>query len=162
MSDFKPIDGYFMRLRESMYYLDEAMKLFLLVVGLALFSAAKADVEGLWITIDDKTGKEKSVVELYTDNGKLYGKVIDLLLKPDDSLCKECKGELKNQPVVGMVILSDMQKEGDEYRGGEILDPENGKFYRCKLWIEGETLQVRGYLGPFFRTQQWKRKQDSQ
>ena len=56
-----------------------------------------------------------------------------------------------------MQILSDMKLDGDKYEGGEILDPANGKFYRCKLWLEGDVLQVRGYLGFFYRTQQWHR-----
>lgn len=128
-----------------------------IIVALLLLPVAHADVTGLWTTIDDDTDKASSTVELYTKNGKLYGKIVDLLLKPDDSLCEECKGKLKNQSVVGMIIVDGMKKEGDVYRGGEILDPENGKVYRCKLWLEDGQLQVRGYLGPFFRTQQWTR-----
>ena len=133
-----------------------------LIAGLLMMPMVQADVLGLWTTIDDDTGKAKSVVELYKKNGKLYGKIIDLLLKPDDSLCKECKGKLKDKPVVGMVILKGMKKEGDVYRGGKILDPGNGKTYRCKLWLEDGQLQVRGYIGPFFRTQQWTSYSDSQ
>lgn len=129
-------------------------------LGLSFLPMAQAEVTGLWTTIDDKSGKPKSIVELYTKHGKLHGKIVDLLLKPDDSLCKKCEGSLKNQPVVGMVILHDMQQDDEVYSGGKILDPENGKVYRCKLWLEDGQLQVRGYIGPFFRTQQWLRKSD--
>lgn len=134
-------------------------KFCLLMAGLICTNMALASstVTGLWQTIDDETGKPKSIVEIVEIDGKLQGKVVDLLIKPDDTLCKECKGDLHNKPVVGMQILSDLSKDDDVYSGGEILDPANGKTYRCKLWLEDDKLQVRGYLGFFFRTQTWNR-----
>jgi uncharacterized protein (DUF2147 family) len=115
------------------------------------------NITGKWRTIDDETGKAKSIVEIYEEGGKYYGRVLDLLLKPDDTLCDKCKDDLHNKTVVGMVILSDMQKEGDEYNSGEILDPAKGNFYRCKMWLEDGNLQVRGYIAFLYRTQTWYR-----
>jgi uncharacterized protein (DUF2147 family) len=119
---------------------------------------AQASVVGHWQTIDDETGKAKSIVEVFERDGKLFGKVEQLLLKPNDSLCKECKGDLHNKPIVGMEILQGLKLDDDVYSGGEILDPANGKTYRCKLWLKDDgTLSVRGYIGFLFRTQTWHR-----
>lgn len=119
-----------------------------------------ADIVGEWKTIDDESGEAKSVVEIYERDGRYYGKVRDLLLKPDDTLCEKCEGELKDQPVVGMEIITDMEKKGDEYSGGEILDPESGKVYRAKMWLEDDDrLKVRGYVGFLYRTQTWQRNE---
>jgi uncharacterized protein (DUF2147 family) len=119
-------------------------------------------IVGKWKTIDDNTGEERSVVEIYEKGGKVYGKIIKLFRKPGedpDPLCDECdKDDSRyNKKVIGMEIITGMVKAGKEYEGGEILDPESGKVYRCKLWIENNELQVRGYWGPFFRTQTWKK-----
>jgi len=128
-----------------------------------LFSSSvfAASVLGFWETIDDETGKAKSIVELYEKDGKLYGRVVDLLLKPDDTVCKKCTGDKKNQPVVGMDIIDGLREEDGKYSGADILDPANGKVYGCKLWLEDEnTLNMRGYLGIFYRTQTWNRVED--
>src|SRR6267154_713184 len=74
-----------------------------------------------------------------------------------DDKCDEADPRFKKK-VIGMEILQELSKNGDEFSGGHILDPENGKVYRCKLWIEDGVLKVRGYWGPFFRTQTWKRE----
>lgn len=133
------------------------LPLLALAVFFSIQVQAEPSVLGYWQTIDDNTGKAKSIVHIYEEDGKFVGKVVDLLLKPDDSLCKECKGELLNQPIVGMKIVQGLEKKDDEYSGGEILDPENGKTYRCKVWLEGAELKVRGYIGFLFRTQTWYR-----
>lgn len=111
---------------------------------------------GRWKTIDDKTGKAKSIIEVAQRNGQLFGTVRELLNPSEPNpLCDECGGERHNQPILGMEILWDMRKDGDVWSGGRILDPENGKTYRCKIWLEEGKLRVRGYLGPFYRTQTW-------
>ena len=116
---------------------------------------------GLWITIDDETGLKKSVVELYKVDGKMYGKIVYIYKHGKDgphSLCDQCEGSLKNKPVMGMQILKNMSWDGSEWAGGTILDPKNGKTYDAKIWINAENfnkLNVRGYIGPFFRTQTW-------
>lgn len=117
----------------------------------------RADITGLWRTIDDETGQDKSIVEIYQKDGRYYGKVVQLMQKPADTLCDKCQGNDYNKPIVGMVILNDMQQSGDVYDGGRILDPAKGKIYRCKLWLEDGQLKVRGYLGFLFRTQTWLR-----
>lgn len=135
----------------------------LLLASLLFSTSLYASVLGAWKTIDDETGKPKSIVTLFERDGKLYGKVDKLLLKPQDTVCDKCEGKLKNQLVVGMEILTDMQRDGDEYSGGEILDPAKGKVYRCKLWLENnQTLNVRGYIGFLFRTQQWHRVKNNE
>jgi uncharacterized protein (DUF2147 family) len=116
---------------------------------------------GYWITIDDESGLKKSIVELYKKDGKMYGKVVYIYKRGKDgphSLCDECEGYLKNKPVMGMQIVKDLNWDGSEWEGGTILDPDNGKVYDAKIWINPENyakLNVRGYIGPFFRTQTW-------
>lgn len=116
----------------------------------------------LWKTIDDETGKPRSVVEIKMQNGKCYGKIIKLFRESgedQDPLCKECSGAKYNQKIIGLEIISDMQydKDDKEYSGGEILDPESGNVYDCKLWIdESGKLKVRGYLMFLYRTQTWE------
>ena len=107
-----------------------------------------------------KVGKPRSVVEIYEDDGLFFGKIVQLFREPGedpDPVCNECEGEKNGQKVIGMEIIADMKyfKGDDEYRKGEILDPENGNVYDCKLWIEEGNLKVRGYLLFFYRTQTW-------
>ena len=121
------------------------------------------DIVGKWKTIDDETNEPKAVVEIWKDpsNGKYYGKIIKLFRKPGEDpnpLCENCPGDKKNKPVIGMVIITDMEKVGNnEWDNGEILDPDSGYTYDCKMWIEDGKLQVRGYLGwsLFGRSQTW-------
>ena len=107
---------------------------------------------GKWKTIDDETGKAKSYVEIYEKDGVFYGKIMKLIVKEGEDpnpLCDKCKGRFKNKPVVGMVILWGLKKDGDEYSGGKIMDPKNGKIYKCLIKVTdgGKKLKVRGYIG---------------
>lgn len=124
-------------------------------------SLAQNSPVGLWKTIDDKSGKAKSYVEIYEQNGKFYGKVDRLLLKPADTRCDECSGEKRNQLVVGMVILEDLVPYRYYWSKGEILDPESGSTYKASVWFEGDNdneLQVRGrHWTGIYRTQTWYR-----
>ena len=138
----------------------------LISLGWAVGAAADtASPVGLWKTIDDKTGKERSYVQIVDNNGLLEGKVEKLLNRqPDDDpdgLCRKCDGERKDKPILGMTILWGLKKDGEQYAGGEILDPKNGKIYRAKMkLVEGGTkLEVRGYIGVslFGRSQTWLR-----
>ena len=124
--------------------------------------ATAQGIVGKWKTIDDNTGEEKSVVEIFEKSGKIYGKILKIFRKPGedpDPVCDECDEDdaRYKKKIVGMEIIRDMQKSGEEYTDGDILDPENGKVYRCKLWLEGQELKVRGYWGPFYRTQSWQK-----
>jgi uncharacterized protein (DUF2147 family) len=121
---------------------------------------------GVWRTIDDKTGKERSIVRIHEVNGELQGVVEKLFDFPGDDpkhLCTDCKDERKDKPIVGMTILWGLKKNGDSWSGGEILDPKNGKIYRCKLTpsADDKTLDVRGYYGVSLigRSQTWHREQ---
>jgi uncharacterized protein (DUF2147 family) len=138
------------------------MKLFLILFLITPIFAMGQSVTGRWTTIDDNSGMEKSVIEIAEKGGKIYGKVIKTFPKPGedpDPVCDQCPKEdaRYNKKIVGMEILKDMIKSGDEYTDGNILDPEVGKIYKCKIWVEGNELKVRGYWGPFYRTQTWRR-----
>lgn len=127
----------------------------------ALAQSSAGDVAspiGRWVTIDDELNERRSLVTIYEEDGTLYARIDSLYRHPDeeqDPVCEKCDGERKNQRIIGMTIMWDMEQKGDEWSGGRILDPKKGKIYRCKIWIEGGNLRVRGYLGPFYRTQTW-------
>ncbi len=118
---------------------------------------------GKWITIDDETGKQKSIVELYKQNDKLCGKITYLFPREGrgpNPKCTKCSDDRKDEPLVGLQIVRNLKWNGGSWEGGTIVDPENGKIYDVKMWVDPENsnrLNVRGYIGPFFRTQQWKR-----
>jgi uncharacterized protein (DUF2147 family) len=123
---------------------------------------AQATPAGLWKTVDDETGEAKSYVRITDDAGMLSGRV-DKLLDPSRAAtkCDKCGGARKDQPVLGMTILEGVRKNPDEpyWDGGTILDPNNGKTYRVRLTPKdgGRALEVRGFIGPFYRNQQWQR-----
>ena len=130
----------------------------LLAAGPSL--AAESPV-GKWSTIDEKSGKVTSDVELYEQDGKLFGKIIGLP-EPSDAqgkmkTCTACTGADKDQPIVGLVILRDLSPKGDRYKDGTLLDPDDGKIYKGEVWTEDGKLKVRGYIGFFYRTQTWVR-----
>ena len=117
-----------------------------------------AQIEGKWKTIDDETGQAKSIVEITKKaDGKYYGKVIQLLIKPAHANCIDCKDDRKNKPILGMEVIRDMQKDGSEFTGGTITDPKTGKTYKCNISRDGDKLNVRGYVGFSFigRSQTW-------
>ncbi|MEK9613035.1 MAG: DUF2147 domain-containing protein [Flavobacteriaceae bacterium] len=137
--------------------------IYILLSALFLNFSQADPVEGLWITQDDETGKKKSEVLIYQENGKLYGKITKLLLPEDQGkLCENCRGENKNKPIVGLVIVNDLEKVDGEWEEGTIMDPKSGKVYDCYISLEDQnTLKVRGYLGFSIlgRTQTWIRKE---
>ncbi|MBW7858892.1 MAG: DUF2147 domain-containing protein [Leptonema sp. (in: Bacteria)] len=103
---------------------------------------------GVWKTIDDETGEAKSYVNIYESNGVLYGNIQKLLSPADQGkLCDKCPGASKNKPMEGLLIIWGLKKDGNEWTGGQIMDPKNGKVYSCKMHIEGNKLIVRGFLG---------------
>ena len=117
-------------------------------------------VLGKWKTIDDETGKPRSIVEIFERDGKVHGKIIKLFREPQEDQDPVCTGCDDDDPrykkkIIGMEILTGMVKDDNEYEDGEILDPKSGKVYDCKIWVDGKDLKVRGYIGPFFRTQTW-------
>ena len=135
----------------------------LLATGAAL--AASNTPVGTWKTIDDTTHQPKSIVQITEVNGELQGKVLQVLQSEQGPhpKCEECDGERKNQPIEGMVILWGVKQDGDEWDGGKILDPKNGKTYKVKLKMleNGAKLDVHGYIGFSLigRSQVWERQE---
>jgi uncharacterized protein (DUF2147 family) len=129
--------------------------------GLAL-PADVIPVTGLWKTFDDNTGQARGLVRIYAEGGRIFGR-IEGGVDPREAqrVCNLCTDERRDQPLRGMVILRGLRAEGDEYVDGDILDPDNGKVYRCKVRLEdgGRKLVVRGYIGIslFGRSQTWER-----
>ena len=116
---------------------------------------------GLWKTIDDKTGAARAIVRIYEQDGRLFGK-IQKSFKPgaEQRVCDVCTDERKDQPIIGLIIIRNMKRADDEYSGGDILDPDTGSVYHCKMHVEGGTrLVVRGYIGFSLigRNQTWQR-----
>ena len=118
-------------------------------------------IEGIWETIDDRFHLVKSEVELKVVQNELKGFIRKIFLMPYEGnypICTECEGDLKNEPIVGMKFMNGFVKDDDEWVSGKILDPGNGNTYSGKFWLKDkDTLVIRGYWGPFFRTQEWKR-----
>ncbi|MFM7432211.1 MAG: DUF2147 domain-containing protein [Gammaproteobacteria bacterium] len=139
----------------------------LLVVGALWASTAQATSPGktpggLWVTVDDKTGARRSQVRINESNGVLSGR-IEQILEADkrNANCVKCSGPRRNQPVLGMTIIEGVRLNGSagHWEYGSILDPNDGKVYRVRLTPknDGRTLEVRGFLGPFYRNQYWIR-----
>jgi uncharacterized protein (DUF2147 family) len=138
------------------------MKLILSIVIFFIFQVSFSQtIFGKWKTVDDETGMENGIVEIYEKAGKVYGRIIEILEKEKKYFkCEMCEGEDKNKPVLGLVIIKGLKKKGDFYEGGKVIDPKNGKSYHCKMTLEGKyKLIVRGYIGIslFGRSQTWFR-----
>jgi len=139
----------------------------ILALGLMpVFAAAPAKTgpAGLWKTIDDHTNRPRGIVEIYEQNGAFFGKIASALNPAEaKKRCSPCKGDRKDHPVIGLLIMRNMQtREDGEYDGGDILDPDTGMVYRCKMRLTdgGNKLIVRGYIGIslFGRSQVWMRE----
>jgi uncharacterized protein (DUF2147 family) len=144
-------------------------RIFAIACGLALLAGlahAQTTPVGLWKSIDDASGKEKSLIRIVETDGVLSGKVerlLDPATKPD-LRCEKCTDSRKDQPVVGMTVLRNVRQDASDkglWGGGDILDPNEGKVYKVRLKpIDGGArLEVRGYIGmPLLgRTQTWQR-----
>jgi uncharacterized protein (DUF2147 family) len=132
-------------------------------LSVAAHAADSASPVGVWRTFDDKTGKARAIVRIYEQGGKLFGR-IEQTFTPggEHRVCVPCTDERKNQPIVGLLIIRNIKRNGDEYSGGDILDPESGSVYRCKMHLEqdGARLVLRGYIGISLlgRSQTWQRQ----
>ena len=128
------------------------------IVGIS-FSTHAQTVLGKWKTIDDETGKPRSIVEIYQKGNEYYGKIIKLFREPSepqDPVCVKCEDDRKGKKIIGMEIIRKLKKDGSEFEDGTILDPKKGKVYDCKMWVEGGALKVRGYIAFLYRTQTWQ------
>jgi uncharacterized protein (DUF2147 family) len=124
--------------------------------------ASAQSILGKWKTFDDKTGEAKALVELYTKEGKVFGRIVEILKEEDkNGTCEQCANSdpRKDKKVLGMTIIRNLKEKSGEWIDGDILDPENGKVYGCKIWLDKDNLMVRGYIGFSLmgRTQVWKR-----
>jgi uncharacterized protein (DUF2147 family) len=140
----------------------------LIILSLLFFaptSFANDSPIGLWKTIDDKTNKPRSIVRIVEENGEFKAIVEKGLQEGDnpDRVCDKCDPPRKNQKILGMTFMWGLKKDGSEFKGGEILDPDNGKIYKCKMKLVdgGKKLDVRGYIGISLigRTQTWLREE---
>ncbi|HMK84403.1 MAG TPA: DUF2147 domain-containing protein [Steroidobacteraceae bacterium] len=138
----------------------------MLLIAMLGASASEADPSspiGLWKTFDDKTGNARAIVRIYEEHGRLFGR-IERSFTPgaENRVCAVCTDERKDRPILGLVIIRNMQRTDGEYKGGDILDPDNGSVYRCKFHLdqEGTRLVVRGFIGISLlgRTQTWQRQ----
>lgn len=134
---------------------------FFLVMAFSVSGFSQIDkIVGKWKTIDDEDGSAKSIVHIFkATNGKYYGK-IDKLFKNADSLCTECEGAEKDKPKLGMTVIKNMTEKSGSLTGGTILDPNNGKIYKCNISFDAKAnnLKVRGSLdkmGIIGRSQTW-------
>lgn len=117
-------------------------------------------VLGKWKTVDDTDGRTKSIVELYMKDGKLFAKVVELLPAATTKVCVNCPGEKSGKSLIEMDIVWNMSPDGNQWSGGQIVDPKNGKVYSCQISLESEEkLKVRGFIGFSLlgRTQVWYR-----
>jgi len=133
----------------------------ILFYSVFILNITSQDVFGKWKTIDDETGEAKSIVEIYKKDGKVFGKIIDIL-NPErkNAICKKCEGADKDKPVLGFVLMRNLKRDGKYYSGGTIFDPQKGKKYKCRIGLKNNnpnSLQVRGYVAFFFATQYWER-----
>jgi len=144
---------------------------FKILVGVALLAAGSSFAQmtpvGTWHSIDDKTGEAKAEIQIVDKDGVLSGRVVKSLRNDPNAkrTCDECKDDRKGQSIIGMEIVRGVKPDASGENlwasGGKILDPENGKDYTVKMVPQegGKKLQVRGYIGPFYRTQTWLRAQ---
>lgn len=138
-------------------------KLFFTLIILTITTSINAQtIFGKWENRDEETNKVDSVIEVYEKNGKAFAKIIEITDKNrQDAQCDKCSGKRKDNPILGMNILTGLKKDGDEWSGGKILDPKNGKEYKCYIKLDNDNkLKIRGYIGfaAFGRTAYWYRK----
>jgi uncharacterized protein (DUF2147 family) len=136
------------------------VKLIFLLLLVANITFGQTPVVGQWKTVDDNSGEVKAIVELFAANGKINGKIVSIFNKEHpDPICDACAedDDRYNKKIVGMEIIRGLVPDKDGASEGDILDPENGRIYRCRVWVEGNNLMVRGYWGPFYRTQIWRK-----
>ena len=137
------------------------MKLLLSTFLSLLFAGtiAAQSIEGIYKTIDDATNEPKSHIKIYEKDGMYYGRVVKLLPAATTDKCIDCPGDKNGALLTDIDIVWDMKPYKDYWSYGHIVDPANGKVYKCNIWLEGQDLKVRGYIGVSVlgRTQTWHR-----
>ncbi|KGL63195.1 DUF2147 domain-containing protein [Polaribacter sp. Hel1_85] len=132
-----------------------------LVLLIITISVNSQSIFGKWNSTNEETGEVDSVIEVYKKQGKAFAKIIDIK-NPErkNAVCDLCEDENKNKPILGLNILTGLEKDGEEWSGGNILDPRNGKVYKCYIeLVKKDKLKIRGYIGLalFGKTAYWKR-----
>ncbi len=135
--------------------------IFLLCVNLSYGQ----EILGKWKTIDDRNGVEKAIINIYEQDGAIFGKVVKILEEgKENAKCVKCKGERKDKPILGMTIIENLQKaKKGIYTGKTLFDPQQAMTFRCKIWLNPDNsneLYVRGYLAFLYRTQTWVKVQE--
>ena len=134
---------------------------FFILVSITTFVNSQT-IFGIWENRNEKTNTVDSYIEVYQKNKKAYAKIIEITDKNKQNIaCDKCEGLNKNKPILGMNILTGLKKDGDEWSGGTILDPRNGKVYKCYIKLTNKNkLKIRGYIGVslFGKTAYWYRK----
>ena len=141
------------------------MTRFTALLALAMLSTAAQAADpavGRWKTIDDETGQPKSIVEIsQAGNGTLSGRIVELInpSKPNPA-CDKCKDDRKGKPITGMEIIRGMRRDGEDYAGGTILKPDEGKVYKSKMELieGGSKLEVSGCVAFICKSQTWLRQ----
>ena len=135
----------------------------ILIIFIICLSAANASAEpaadpsGLWNTFD-KSGTLQSTVEVRIEAGKLYATILRLHNQPEENpVCESCKGDLYGKPVIGMEVINGLSLKKNIWQKGTLFDPETGGYYKGRVWLEGDRLMVRGYLGFVYQTKSWQR-----
>jgi uncharacterized protein (DUF2147 family) len=117
---------------------------------------------GRWQTLDDETGEAKSVINIYEQDGEYFGKIAKILIGDNNAVCDKCSGKDKGRPILGLVIIKDLKKDGDSWDSGTILDPQKGAEYKLSAWYENDNpdkLLIRGkHWTGLYRTQTWVRE----
>jgi uncharacterized protein (DUF2147 family) len=139
------------------------LPLLVVIITFASPYISVAQLIGRWTAMGDMDYKPKAIIQIYEEDGKLHGRVEKILPAATTTICKNCDGDLKNKPIAGMVILTDLVKTETGGKDGKILDPGSGNTYSCYLELESpDKLKLRGYIGlpAFGRTQYWFRVKD--
>jgi uncharacterized protein (DUF2147 family) len=125
---------------------------------------AQSTPAGLWQSIDDTTGKPRAEIRISEAGGVFTGRIERSLLPVPTGvvlLCELCPDDRRDKPLIGLDIIRNIKPSTDAqvWDSGEILDPDKGKIFKLRLQLQdnGKKLQVRGYIGPFFRNQTWIR-----
>ena len=137
------------------------MKTYLLSFFLLLsFSMSSQTIFGKWKTVDVESGEDKSIVEIYKKDGKVFGKIIDILNGDKDAVCNKCEGKNKNKKILGFDLIKNLTKSGVFYRNGSIIDLKKGSKYKCRLSLDSakpDVLEVRSYIAFMYESEYWQR-----
>jgi len=128
-----------------------------LLLSLAVSTQASDQVVGTWNTLD-RFGEPESLVELYKSGEELRGRIVKLYDdSKKDAVCEECMDDQENHPIAGLVFITGLENQGEEWINGTVLDPETGNEYDCKLWLDGETVYLKAGFGIISQTKEWAR-----